>query len=493
MTNWIQKIGNSVTGIIFGIILLTISVGVLFWNEGRVNQADLARRAIPLSANETQENQAGTLVALTGLTNSDQLLGDGVYLNPGNYLAVDRTVEIFAWKEEAKTENEQTTYTYSKIWTEMPEDSSEFKDPTNHQNSSKTIENQRLINDATFVGDYFFEADKTGLSRYEELTLNDKVISITALDSNTLEDSQEVQESEIVEQNYVFLGQGSLTEPKIGDQRVSYQVVNPGETVTIFGKLQDFSIAPYRYNENDLFYELREGTYDEAINSFNNEYNTGMWIFRIVGFVLMWIALLMLLSPVQVTLNLIPVIGPLAKNFLTLFTFLLAGIFSILTIFFSIIVHNLFLLILIIVIIGFALTLYFYRRKVSLEKSQNSPVQEAQFMSRQQVLSNQTGKVHKAAGVRQTTQKKTITKKEEKPKNSNSGKTKTGKLKIEDEAVNSSINQQNATKKKKPSEQSNSFKKSKSKKIYTQSSGKKTTARSGKNSGSKNAQNTKSQ
>lgn len=75
-------------------------------------------------------------MAARGYVITDEHLTDP-YVQPGQVLSLQRNVEMYAWVENKETttkdkvgggQEETTTYTYEKKWTDEPQDSSVFKE-----------------------------------------------------------------------------------------------------------------------------------------------------------------------------------------------------------------------------------------------------------------------------------------------------------------------------------------------------------------------------
>ena len=92
-----SRLGNSLKGILVGLLLFIASFAVLFWNEGRVDVSEIAQTAIQIQENEPAADAQGELVTVTGKLVTDETVGDGLYLKAGNYIAVRRNVEIYAF------------------------------------------------------------------------------------------------------------------------------------------------------------------------------------------------------------------------------------------------------------------------------------------------------------------------------------------------------------------------------------------------------------
>jgi len=114
------RIGESVGRVVVGILLFLGSFGLLFWNEGRADLSTVANKAIDVGT-----AQDGDLVWVTGEVSTDAKIGDDLYLDAGDYLAVERNVEMYAWVEKTEessttnvggSETTTTTYDYVKEW-----------------------------------------------------------------------------------------------------------------------------------------------------------------------------------------------------------------------------------------------------------------------------------------------------------------------------------------------------------------------------------------
>lgn len=102
----------------------------------------------------------------------------------------------------------------------------------------------------------------------------------------------------------------------------------------------------------------------------HSEYTSSVWLLRLLGFILMWLGLAMLLGPVSVLLDILPIAGTISRSFIGIATFLIALAFSIVTIIISMIVHSLLALIIAIIVVVVAAILIM---KLSKKKPQAAP------------------------------------------------------------------------------------------------------------------------
>lgn len=323
---------------------------LLYWNEGRVNVANIARTAVevPASGDVSAELDKSAVYTSGNLT-SDEQLGDE-YLVPGDYLVLQRNVEMFSWEEEETTtrttttggsETKETTYTYKQVWDSNPEDSTKFQAQVGHENPLMTINENHLNSTNAKIGDYQIDLNSAQLPPLKDLTLS----------QNNIIEQSGVQ---LGNNQFLFSGIGTLAAPQIGDIRISYSVIsNPLNSVVVFGQLNqsNSSIDPFYGDKETKLYRIFEGTRETAISTMQNEHTTLSWGLRVVGFFLMWMGLMTLLGPISTVLDILPFLGSVSRSLLGLATFFIALILSTVTILISMIIHNLIALIIAVTLI----------------------------------------------------------------------------------------------------------------------------------------------
>jgi hypothetical protein len=147
--SWFSRIGKAFTGIIVGIVLFLISFVVLWWNEGRAVQtarslAEGKGAVVEARADKVDSANDGHLVHVTGKADTKETLKDPDFkIAEANAIKLERHVEIYQWKENKKSETKSqvggksktvTTYSYEKVWSPQPINSSEFKEAATHRN-----------------------------------------------------------------------------------------------------------------------------------------------------------------------------------------------------------------------------------------------------------------------------------------------------------------------------------------------------------------------
>ncbi len=344
-TGYGSRIIGSIKGIVIGFILFIASFGLLYWNEGKVDVSSIAKTATEISAqtNNFDASLNGKLVSTSGIVNSEQIIGDNMFLKPDKFIAVERKVEMYAWIEKTDTksrsntggsETKDTVYTYFRDWTELPALSGKFKNPEGHENPQKTLENYTNRVTAATIGVYNFDPQSADLPNLSKLSLNAQ---------NTILN----QDVSLANDSYLFMrksGSGTSESPQIGDLRISYNILRPSFSGSIFGKLNGDRIDPYFDQKGSRLYRVFTGTRDEGISTLHSEYTTWLWILRLIGFVMMWFGLSMLFEPVIVLTDILPIFGTISSSLIGVVTLIISLILTFITIVVSAIIHSLLVL-----------------------------------------------------------------------------------------------------------------------------------------------------
>lgn len=342
---------DSLKKIVVGLILFIVSFGVLFWNEGRIDVSKIARNAVEISASKSEnaDVQNGKLVSVSGVMATTSTVGDDLFLKPDAYLTLARTVEVYAWKESQNTtskknlggsETTETTYSYAKEWTNDPEDSSSFKYPADHQNSEKRFENGTFQASVATIGDYTVDTASIEWPPLNPIKLTDQNVNL-------------VNGATLAGDTYLFIGAvagSTITNPVIGDTRISYKGLNSGASGTVLGKLSASSIVPFMGKSDTKIYQFFAGTKDEAVAAMHTQYTTSTWLLRLVGFLIMWFGLMMMVDVASVLLDVLPMLGTVSRSIVGVITFVIALLLSVVTIIISSVVHSLIALVLLLVV-----------------------------------------------------------------------------------------------------------------------------------------------
>lgn len=356
----------SIKGVAVGVVLFLVAFPILWWNEGRTDLSTVAKKAVIVKADGSSKDGQGTLVSITGALEPEGTLGDPDFLKPGRYAKLHREVEMYAWVEKVtkKTEKqlgggtkETKTYHYEKKWTSRPEDAEDFKVPEGHENPAMPFAAHTAVAEKASVGAYGFDPGAAELPPAKPIALTPEAVTAPGFE---------------VAGGYLYRGEGTPDSPRVGDVRVSFQAVEGGRTVTLYGQLDGNQVGGYLHQGKDTLYRVVDGTHAQAVAALHGEHTTITWVLRILGFVFLWFGLALVLGPINAVLDIIPFLGSAGRAVTGLAMFPVALVLAGLTITVSIIAHSPILLVAILAlsVVGGVL---FVRRRAARAKAAMTP------------------------------------------------------------------------------------------------------------------------
>lgn len=358
-SNWFERLGKSFVGVLIGICLFFGSFVLLYWNEGNLDISKYAKAAVDVPAEAPAGAADGLLVDLVGKVESDETLGDQVFLNPGKYLLMERKAEIYAWQEkkEEKTKKDavgggsttEITYNYEKKWMSPTDVRTDFHKPAGHDNSQAQ---NALFSDAEA------KAQVVKMGRYtmstNGLTLP-AATPLTALETTlTLKPMGRYRPT--ISDGYVYLKKRGPDQTEIGDERVSYKVLAYPFNGTAFGKLSGNTLQSFTVKgaggdtlkHTETLFRLFAGDKEQALVTMHGEFVTMLWVLRIIGFLAMWIGAMMVFDPLSTILDIVGVVGSVSRFLINTVLFVITLVLSGVTILISMITHNLIVLLLVV-------------------------------------------------------------------------------------------------------------------------------------------------
>ena len=163
-------------------------------------------------------------------------------------------------------------------------------------------------------------------------------------------------------------------EPTIGDVRVTIEIIRPQE-ISLIAQQSGESFQPYQTKAGRQLSMLRMGTvsaesmFEQAISG--NRFLT--WVLRVVGFIVMFLGVLLVFRPLSVVADVVPMIGGLLQLGVALVALLIAAPLALITIAVAWIVFRpLFALALLALAIGIVVLIVFLVRKM---QGQEDPTQ----------------------------------------------------------------------------------------------------------------------
>ena len=331
--SWGSRIMESIKSVLFGVVLFLGAFIVLWYNEGRVVKTAKALNeaqdiVVPVSSDQIDPANDQQLVHLSGKVSSTEVLTDPTFGVSANCIKLQRKVLMYQWKETKKTKTEKktgggekktTTYSYSKVWSEKRISSDEFKKQEKHINPTSFRYRSRTSQVANAkIGAFDLpQALLSRVSNYQNYNLkNSKKIKL----------GKDVKLISNADVPLIYIGKGSIDNPKIGDMKVIFQMVPSGIDYSIIAKQVNTSFEPFITSNDREIEMITSGiaSSDKMFASAHTSNNLLKWILRIVGFGMMFIGLNMVLSPLVVVADVLPILG----NIIGMGAALVAGVIS---------------------------------------------------------------------------------------------------------------------------------------------------------------------
>ncbi|MEI8400675.1 MAG: TMEM43 family protein [Alcaligenaceae bacterium] len=307
-TGWLSRMGSSLVGMLFGIVLLPCAIFLLSWNEGRaVTAATGLKRGlsaiIEVSADSINQQNNSKLVYLNGTaTGVTPAVDPWNKLSATGLLRLHRKVEMYQWLEkesETKSNNvggsqtTQKTYTYSLGWAQSAHNSAQFKVPAGHQNPAMPLKSQTFDANPVKVGAFTLDN-----SLVQELNNFESVEALTQAPAGYT-----------LQGNMLYKGVNP-DQPALGDLRVTYSAIG-AQTYSIAAQQHNSALTTYHDAKNDYEIALIEPGVVSAQKLFADQASTEIlitWAWRIGGFVMLLLGFSMIMAPLAMLVAFLPVL-----------------------------------------------------------------------------------------------------------------------------------------------------------------------------------------
>ena len=336
---------NPLTGILGGALIFLCAFPVLYFNEAQENLSKVAEQAVEY--NEALESSyLGYTVGAFSATNkaNDPLL-------TREFVAVTRTVEMYGYIETQSTTttnsgntqssfNSEIRYTYSKAWLVNPGQTTTWRGRTSD------FPRDLPINYNTWI----VNLPQPRTSTSTGLSINNIPVDGTNLDLSASNDLSVTQDM-IVNNSYTvvlndlyFTNQErfDLSTPLIGDVRISFTVIEFDDQGLLLGNIDNNQFSAFTTDSGNIMYRFFNGesTIENVVSQLQTEYQLTIWIFRVVGFLMLFVGLLLSFKPISTLFNFIPIFGSVGSGLFTIMLFVVSLVLAITTIVISLIVQN---------------------------------------------------------------------------------------------------------------------------------------------------------
>jgi hypothetical protein len=313
-TSWFSRIAASIKGVLVGLAFIASSSVGLFWNEGRSVQTarsldEGAGAVVTAAPDRVDPTREGQLVHVIGQVKTGAPLADTEFQVTAPALRLVRKVEMFQWKENKRTETRKnfggseetvTVYTYSREWSDRHQNSSSFKQP-GHNNPAMRYSGQDLMSTDAQLGSFGI-----GAPVIRQIGANEKLnVEPSHADSLRGRVSGPVR----VVDGAIYLGDQPGS-PRIGDHRITYQVAKP-DMLSVIGRQTGTTFSEYHTKAGDKLLMASSGAVpaDAMFKSAQEANRFLTWAIRAIGVIVMFVGWTLILRPLVVVADLVPLIG----------------------------------------------------------------------------------------------------------------------------------------------------------------------------------------
>ncbi len=316
-TSWLQRLGQAVGGVLFGLVALLVSVVLLFWNEGRAihtaqGLAEGSGIVRSVSATTVDPANNGRLVHVAGELTVAGPVVDPDFGQRASGVRLLRKVEMYQWKEDTQSdsrtrlggsEERTTTYRYERGWSDRPIDSNRFREPRGHTNPLMPYQTRDIVAAGARLG--AFAVPEHLLEGFG----TPRPLAATDTQANALQ--IRVGKPVRVLDGVLYVGRDPQ-QPGIGDMRVSFAEV-PLQRASVVAMQSGGGFAPFTTKAGTQVELIAAGDVPPAsmFQEAEQENVSFTWILRAAGAFIMLVGFGMILRPLAVAGDVIPLLGSL--------------------------------------------------------------------------------------------------------------------------------------------------------------------------------------
>jgi len=365
-----DRVQDAWKGCVIGFVLFFSSFVFLFFVEMETCKAfvliNRARKACrtEISVDKVQKKFENCMVHASGHMTSTGQIDDELGLTPAETCVVlKRTVEVYQWVESKTKDDDKTTYNYETSWGEDDVESASFTHPDGHFNPSRkyNVYSKKIMDRRVQLG--VFELKSNVLEKMENFTPLDNL--------STTHRGFSVQ----LDKHLITGDKDAMGAPRVGDMRISYQVIKEGavsiagvQTTNTFRRFLMQRDGTASGHDTSHMYDpvadeepppapmacvcvaviskfvgtafphsvllVNAGIVDKEtmFSAESAKLAKTQHLMRFIGFLLMWLGLYLMLSPIADILSFIPFVSKILKTLFGVVSFLVTLVLSSVTI-----------------------------------------------------------------------------------------------------------------------------------------------------------------
>lgn len=324
--SWFRRLLDSVKSVVVGLLMFFVSFPLLWWNESRAVQTarsldEGAGAVVSVSADKVDASNEGKLVHLSALAQSDSALKDSDFGVEQKGIKLVRSVEMYQWVESKReetvkkvggSEEKKTTYRYDQQWSPTWQDSKAFKVQDGHGNPEMPYGVAEQVAQNVALGAFALPAEMA--QRIEGAAPLPAEPAWLERVTPTLRGKVKIAGGALYVRPAVAKGDFDPAQAEVGDLKVHFSLVKAAE-VSVVAQQRGSSFVPFQTKAGDALSMIKNGRHSaEAMFASAKEASeTLTWILRAVGFLLMAIGIGMVLRPLAVVADVVPLFGGMLR------------------------------------------------------------------------------------------------------------------------------------------------------------------------------------
>ncbi len=320
-TSWLSRLGSALGGVLTGLALIVAAIALLAWNEGRSVQSirasgEGARAVQSVAADRVDPANEGRLVHVSAPVVAADPVRDPDLGIAADGLVLARRVEVYQWVETSRTETRTrmgggeetvTTYSYDRQWSAAPQDSSQFHQVAGHENPTPPVK----------AGTFRVEQARLGAFTVDESVLGqvsaDRPLTPTAEQAAAA--STALSRPTRVHDGALYVGADPAA-PAVGDLRVTWLSAPQNTTLSVVAAQTAGALKPWPTRAGSPLLLVRTGpaSPEQMFAQAEAANQTLTWILRAVGLVAMIAAFGMVLGPLGVLADVVPLFGTIVRT-----------------------------------------------------------------------------------------------------------------------------------------------------------------------------------
>lgn len=251
-------------------------------------------------------------------------LSDPVFaVTASDALRLRRSVEMYQWRENSRTETRTTagggeervtTYSYERVWSRNIIDSSRFHNSIDHINpTSMPYENVAVNQSEAALGAFSLNSRQVqSFTNFERMHVGTEELSASGVAGLQAHDG-------------LFYQGDNPASPQIGDARIRFEVV-PAREASVVAAQVGAGFAPYVTSNRNQLEFVRPGiaTADEIFEDAIASNRLLTWGLRIGAYLMLIMGLGLVLKPLAIVSDILPMLGRIVRTGLGMVSFVVA-------------------------------------------------------------------------------------------------------------------------------------------------------------------------